>query len=62
MNIGFIASRMTHEELFLFFCLALDSLGIFQEEEEKQKHFETLLLSFAGKVQLFDFPTQRWKP
>lgn len=51
MNIGFISSRMTHEELFLFFCLTLDSLGIHMEEEEKQKHFETLLLSFAGKVQ-----------
>ena len=51
MKIGFDASRMTHEEHFLIFCLTLDSLGIFQEEEEKQKHFETLLLSFAGKVQ-----------
>ena len=51
MNIGFVASRMTHEELFLFFCLTLDSLGIHMGEEEKQKHFETLLLSFAGKVQ-----------
>ena len=51
MKIGFVASRMTQEELFLFFCLTLDSLGIFQEEEEKQKHFKTLLLSFAERVQ-----------
>ena len=51
MPIGFVASRMTQEELFLFFCLTLDSLGIHMEPEEKQKHFATLLLSFAGKVQ-----------
>ena len=51
MKIGFVASRMTHEELFLFFCLTLDSLSIHMEEEEKQKHFETLLLSFAERVQ-----------
>ena len=51
MPIGFVASRMTQKELFLFFCLTLDSLSIHMEDEEKRKHFETLLLSFAGKVQ-----------
>jgi len=51
MKIGFVASRMTHEELFLFFCLTLDSLYILMDHEERQKHFEMLLLSFAGEVQ-----------
>jgi len=51
MKIGFIAQNMTHAELFVFFSLILDSLSIHMDHEEKQKHFETLLLSFAAKLQ-----------
>ena len=51
MNIGFIAQNMTHAELFVFFCLILDSLSIHMDHEKKQKHFEMLLLSFAAKLQ-----------
>ena len=51
MNIGFIAQSMTHAELFVFFCLILDSLSIHMDHEEKQKHFKMLLLSFAAKLQ-----------
>ena len=51
MKIGFIAQNMTHAELFVFFSLTLDSLSIHMDHEEKQKHFEMLLLSFAAKLQ-----------